>query len=166
MESSNAIRSEQASAAGGVKAMPAVRAMARKLRVDLSRVRGTGADGVVTMADVKQAAADGTAKAGAAAAGAAPVGAASAAKPATAAAPTRDAAQRTQLSASGKPMRTQPPSVSARGQPEQIKGVRRNMARVMADAPAQLVANTPRAAARHPPWAPGHYTTRDPTRQT
>src|SRR3546814_7320241 len=64
MESSNAIRSEQASSAGGVKAMPAVRAMARKLRVDLSRVRGTGADGVVTMADVKQAAADGTAKAG------------------------------------------------------------------------------------------------------
>src|SRR3546814_13735084 len=63
MESSNAIRGEQASSAGGVKAMPAVRAMARKLRVDLSRVRGTGADGVVTMADVKQAAADGTAKA-------------------------------------------------------------------------------------------------------
>src|SRR3546814_14081692 len=122
--------------------MPAVRAMARKLRVDLSRVRGTGADGVVTMADVKQAAADGTAKAGAAAAGAAPVGAASAAKPATAAAPTRDAAQRTQLSASGKPMRTQPPSVSASGQPEQIKGVRRNMARVMADAPAKVVATT------------------------
>src|SRR3546814_13724698 len=102
MESSNAIRSEQASSAGGVKAMPAVRAMARKLRVDLSRVRGTGADGVVTMADVKQAAADGTAKAGAAAAGAAPVGAASAAKPATAAAPTRDAAQRTQLSEIGR----------------------------------------------------------------
>src|SRR3546814_13498598 len=50
MESSNAIRSEQASSAGGVKAMPAVRAMARKLRVDLSRVRGTGADGGVTMA--------------------------------------------------------------------------------------------------------------------
>src|SRR3546814_12754504 len=87
-------------------------------------------------------AADGTAKAGAAAAGAAPVGAASAAKPATAAAPTRDAAQRTQLSASGKPMRTQPPSVSARGQPEQIKGVRRNMARVMADAHAKVVATT------------------------
>src|SRR3546814_20024148 len=63
MESSNAIRSEQASSAGGVKAMPAVRAMARKLRVALSRVRGTGADGVVTMADVKQAAAAGTAQA-------------------------------------------------------------------------------------------------------
>src|SRR3546814_10184232 len=31
MEFSNAIRSEQASSAGGVKAMPAVRAMARKL---------------------------------------------------------------------------------------------------------------------------------------
>src|SRR3546814_1181629 len=39
-------------------------------------------------------------------------------------------------------MRTQPPSVSASGQPEQIKGVRRNMARVMADAHAKVVATT------------------------
>ncbi|HEY9540050.1 MAG TPA: 2-oxo acid dehydrogenase subunit E2, partial [Luteimonas sp.] len=112
-----------------------------------------------TMADVKQAAADGTAKAGAAAAGAAPVGAASAAKPATAAAPTRDAAQRTQLSASGKPMRTQPPSVSASGQPEQIKGVRRNMARVMADAHAKVVATTLSDDADIHAWAPGNDVT-------
>src|SRR3546814_3347782 len=111
------------------------------------------------MADVKQAAADGTAKAGAAAAGAAPVGAASAAKPATAAAPTRDAAQRTQLSASGKPMRTQPPSVSASGQPEQIKGVRRNMARVMADAHAKVVATTLSDDADIHAWAPGNDVT-------
>ena len=160
MESSDAIRSEQASSAGGVKAMPAVRAMARKLRVDLSRVRGSGADGVVTMADVKQAAADGTAKAGAG------VGAAMAAIPAGApiaamAAPTgtREAGQRTQLSASGKPMRTQPPSVSASGQPEQIKGVRRNMARVMADAHAKVVATTLSDDADIHAWAPGNDVT-------
>ncbi|MDN5781865.1 MAG: 2-oxo acid dehydrogenase subunit E2 [Luteimonas sp.] len=159
MESSDAVRSEQASAVGGVKAMPAVRAMARKLGVDLSRVRGSGADGVVTMADVKQAAADGSAKAGAARAGTAPVGAASAAKPAAAAAPTRDAAQRTQLSASGKPMRTQPPSVSASGQPEQIKGVRRNMARVMADAHAKVVATTLSDDADIHAWTPGNDVT-------
>src|SRR5690606_9283606 len=66
MQSSDAVRSEQAVAVGGIKAMPAVRAMARKLKVDLSRVKATGADGVITMADVKQAAADGTARAGAA----------------------------------------------------------------------------------------------------
>ena len=65
MQSSNAIHTEQAVAVGGVKAMPAVRAMAKKLGVDLSRVRATGADGAVTMQDVKQAAADGSAKIGA-----------------------------------------------------------------------------------------------------
>src|SRR5690606_32504215 len=159
MESSDAIRSEQASAVGGVKAMPAVRAMARKLRVDLSRVRGSGADGVVTMADVKQAAADGSAKAGTASAGATPVAATPAAKPAAAAASVRDAGQRTQLSASGKPMRTQPPSVSATGQPEQLKGVRRNMARVMADAHAKVVATMLCDDADIHAWAPGNDVT-------
>jgi pyruvate/2-oxoglutarate dehydrogenase complex dihydrolipoamide acyltransferase (E2) component len=60
MQSSNAVHAEQALAVGGVKAVPAVRAMARKLGVDLSRVAATGTDGAVTMADVKQAAANGT----------------------------------------------------------------------------------------------------------
>ncbi|MGI8560531.1 MAG: dihydrolipoamide acetyltransferase family protein [Luteimonas sp.] len=128
MQSSDAVRSEQASSAGGVKAMPAVRAMARKLKVDLGRVRASGADGVVTMADVKQAAADGSAQAGA--------------RAPSRAAPSRDASERTVVSASGKPMRTRPPSQSASGQPEQLKGVRRNMARVMADAHAKVVPTT------------------------
>ena len=135
MQSSDTVRSEQASSVGGVKAMPAVRALARKLKVDLSRVRATGADGVVTMADVKQAAADGSAQAGAAPAQRA---ADRAPAPAPAAAP----AQRSTLSQGGKPMRTQPPGVTASGQPEQLKGVRRNMARVMADAHAKVVPTT------------------------
>src|SRR5512133_1141329 len=133
MQSSDTVRSEQASAVGGVKAMPAVRALARKLGVDVTRVRPTGADGVVTMDDVKRAAADGSAKAGAA-----PVARATAA-PAMAA---PAAAQRTPLSAAGRPMRTQPPGTPATGQPEQLKGVRRNMARVMADAHAKVVPTT------------------------
>ncbi len=140
MQSSDAVRSDAVSSAGGVKAMPAVRAMARKLGVELARVRPSGADSVVTMADVKQAAADGSARTGSA-----PVGAATAANAreiAATAAPARTADQRTQLSASGKPMRTQPPSVKASGQPEQLKGVRRNMARVMADAHAKVVPTT------------------------
>ncbi|TGS11681.1 2-oxo acid dehydrogenase subunit E2, partial [Mesorhizobium sp. M1C.F.Ca.ET.187.01.1.1] len=66
MQSSNAVHAEQALAVGGVKAVPAVRAMARKLGVDLSRVAATGTDGAVTMADVKQAAANGSAELGAA----------------------------------------------------------------------------------------------------
>ncbi|MFC5571413.1 dihydrolipoamide acetyltransferase family protein [Lysobacter yangpyeongensis] len=132
MQSSDAVRTEAAVAVGGVKAMPAVRAQARKLGVDITRVRPTGADGVVTMDDVKRAAADGSAKIGAAT----PV--ARAAAPAPAAAP----AARSTLSQSGKPMRTQPPGVTATGQPEQLKGVRRNMARVMADAHSKVVPTT------------------------
>src|SRR5690606_12356957 len=144
MQTSDAVHTEQAVAVGGVRAMPAVRAQARKLKVDITRVRGTGPDGTVTMADVKRAAADGSAPMGAA------VGTATAAIPtapvAAVAAPTgaavaagRAATDRTALSASGRPMRTQPPSVTASGQPEQLKGVRRNMARVMAAAHAQVV---------------------------
>src|SRR5690606_3878246 len=66
MQSSDKVHAEAAVAVGGVKAMPAVRAMARKLKVDISRVRATGPDGTVTMADVKKAAADGSAPVGAA----------------------------------------------------------------------------------------------------
>ena len=39
-------------------------------------------------------------------------------------------------------MRTQPPGAAASGQPEQLKGVRRNMARVMADARDRVVQTT------------------------
>ncbi len=133
MQSSDAVRAEAAVAVGGVKAMPAVRAQARKLGVDIARVRATGADGVVTMDDVKRAAADGSAKAGAV-----PVSRAAAPLPAAAPPPVT----RSTLSQSGKPMRTQPPGVAATGQPEQLKGVRRNMARVMADAHSKVVPTT------------------------
>ncbi|MBD3828144.1 dihydrolipoamide acetyltransferase family protein [Stenotrophomonas sp.] len=147
MQSSNAVHAEQALAVGGVKAVPAVRATARKLGVDLSRVRATGADGAVTMADVKQAAADGSAKVGAAPA---PVAAAPVARQSEARAP---------LSAAGKPMRTQPPGVVAKGQPEQLKGVRRNMARVMADAHSKVVPTTLNDDADIHAWVPGNDVT-------
>ena len=149
MQSSDAVRSEVASAVGGVKALPAVRALARKLGVDIARVRATGPDGVVTNADVKNAAADGSAKIGAASA---PQRVAAPAPQAAPAAP----AQRSTLSQSGKPMRTQPPGVVATGQPEQLKGVRRNMARVMADAHAKVVPTTLSDDADIHAWLPGN----------
>ena len=153
MQSSNAVHAEQAVAVGGVKAVPAVRATARKLGVDLTRVRATGADGAVTMADVKQAAADGSAKIGSAPApAAAPVAAA-------APAPVRQADARTPMSAAGKPMRTQPPGVVAKGQPEPLKGVRRNMARVMADAHSKVVPTTLNDDADIHAWLPGNDVT-------
>lgn len=143
MQSSDAVRSEQAVAVGGVKAMPAVRALARKHGVDLARVHASGADGVVTMADVKQAAADGSARIGAVpGAGIARDVVATHGENARGQGPLLQTVARTPLSAAGKPMRTQPPGVAATGQPEQLKGVRRNMARVMADAHANVVPTT------------------------
>ncbi len=154
MQSSNTIHAEEAFAVGGVRAMPAVRAMARKLKVDLARVRASGADGAVTMADVKQAAANGDAA----------QGSASREKPAAAPAARAPSApaqerERTSLSASGKPMRTQPPGVSGTGQPEQLKGVRRNMARVMADAHSKVVPTTLSDDADVQAWQPGNDVT-------
>ena len=139
MQVGNAVVSEAAVAVGGVKAVPAVRAMARKLGVDIARVRASGPDGTVTMQDVKQAAADGSAKAGATAP--LPTPPPQAGEGGMRAAHSGGGARST-LSQAGKPMRTQPPGVAATGQPEQLKGVRRNMARVMADAHAQVVPTT------------------------
>ena len=152
MQSSDTVHTEQAVAVGGVKAMPAVRAMARKLKVDLSRVNPTGPDGVVTLADVKKAAADGSASAslpspaggrGAGGEGSQQQGLPSSALRAPSPAGGRREEQgRSTVSQAGRPMRTQPPGVAATGQPEQLKGVRRNMARVMADAHSKVVPTT------------------------
>ncbi len=138
MISGSHVHVEQASSVGGVKAVPAVRALAKKLKVDITRVRPSGADGVVTMQDVKNAAANGSAALGSAPARAAP---ASAGRHLAPELPQPEPA-RTATSLAGKPVRTAPPSVQASGQPEQLKGVRRNMARVMADAHANVVPTT------------------------
>lgn len=56
MAVSSEIRREAAVALGGIRAMPAVRALAKKLGVDLAGLVPSGADGVVTLADVRRAA--------------------------------------------------------------------------------------------------------------
>jgi pyruvate dehydrogenase E2 component (dihydrolipoamide acetyltransferase) len=154
MQTSDRVHAEQATSVGGVKAVPAVRALAKKLGVDLARVAPSGAGGVVTMKDVKDAAAAGTAKVGAMPARSAPTQPSPAAGAATS--PASGRGERTQLSSSGKPMRTTPPSVAATGQPEQLKGVRRNMARVMADAHAKVVPTTLADDADISAWLPGN----------
>jgi pyruvate dehydrogenase E2 component (dihydrolipoamide acetyltransferase) len=160
MESSDRVVSEMISAAGGVRAMPAVRALARKLGVDLARVRPTGADGVVTLADVKGAAAVGTAKPLPAADRSPDAAAAVAAGVETPArTPPATVIGQPAQSLSGRPIRTVPPSVSASGQPELLKGVRRNMARVMADAHAQVVPTTLTDDADLHAWDPGEDVT-------
>ena len=159
MESSDRVHAEATTSVGGVKAVPAVRALAKKLGVDLARVKPSGAGGVVTLQDVKAAAANGTARVssplppgevGARSAAGEGSGSMQRSTPPVpssgAAAPPspggRRESERTTLSASGKPMRTTPPTVAASGQPEQLKGVRRNMARVMAAAHAAVVPTT------------------------
>ena len=132
MESSNAVRSEQAVAIGGIKAMPAVRALAKKLKVDLARVRATGADGVITLADVKAAAASPSA---AAATNAVPA-------PAVARAPAAPA-----------PAFMPPPAGDDKDEP--IRGVRRNMLRSMSAAHAEVVPTTLMDDADLSAWAPG-----------
>ena len=154
MQSSDTVHAEQALSVGGAKAVPAVRALARKLGVDLARVAPSGAGGVVTMDDVKQAAASGSARIGTRAPAAAAAHAAPAAV-ATGAAPL--AASRTALSAAGRPVRTSPPGAhAAPGQPEQLKGMRRTMARVMADSHAQVVPTTIVDDADLHAWQPGN----------
>ncbi len=138
MVSGNTVHVEQAANVGGVKAVPAVRALAKKLKVDLSCVHPSGAGGVVTLKDVKQAAADGSAPLGATSARSVPASAGRHLAPEL----PQTEPQRGPVSLAGKPVRTAPPSQTASGQPEQLKGVRRNMARVMADAHAQVVATT------------------------
>ncbi|SDD34753.1 dihydrolipoamide acetyltransferase family protein [Aquimonas voraii] len=165
MQVSDQVRSEAAVSVGGVRAMPAVRALAKKLGVDLSRVRATGPEGVVSMDDVKRAAAEGSAPASArtnpqtvspsprSPEGPGPVQPSASAH----AAPPQAQIIRTPVSASGKPMATRPPSaVAATGQPEQLKGVRRNMARVMAAAHAQVVPTTLTDDADIHAWTPGN----------
>jgi len=138
MVSGSHVHVEQAASIGGVKAVPAVRALAKKLKVDLTRVSPSGADGVVTMKDVKDAAANGSAALGAAPLRGVPASAGRHLAPEL----PQPEATRTPVSLAGKPVRTAPPSQQASGQPEQLKGVRRNMARVMADAHAQVVPTT------------------------
>jgi len=158
MQASSEVRVETSIAVGGIKAMPAVRALAKKLGVDLARVAATGPQGSVSLADVKAAAAA-PAAATVPAASRVPASTASAAatpQPASGGAASVLAPTRTALSASGRPLRTQPPSVSASGQPEQLKGVRRNMARVMADAHAKVVPTTLCDDADIDAWTPGN----------
>lgn len=121
MESSNAVRSEQAVAIGGIKAMPAVRALAKKLKVDLARVHATGAGGVITLADVKAAAADPPSRP-------APL-------------PEGEGGAR---SASGEGKITVPFMAPPAGddQDQPIRGVRRNMLHTMSAAQAEVVPTT------------------------
>ncbi len=141
MESSSKVVSD-VSTIGNIKVAPAVRALAKKLKVDLSQVKATGAGGVITARDVRLAAESGHA-------------------PAKKATP----AQQSQLplEAAATPQtavttQSPPPATAtsiADGQWQQVKGPRRSMARAMAQAHAEVVPTTLMDDADINDWKPG-----------
>jgi len=146
MQVSSEVRREAAVAVGGIKAVPAVRALAKKLGVDLARITPTGAEGVVTLADVKRAAERGEARLGES-----PTPSALRAPAPSIAAPVAD---------------VRPPAAAMPPRPERsvdagfdtdapIRGVRRNMVRSMAAAHAEVVPTTLMDDADLHAWAPG-----------
>ena len=109
METSDAVVTEALTNVGGVKVTPAVRALARKLKVDLATVSPSGKDGVVTKADVEETARSPQAR-----------------QPA---APSPSTAPATRPARPSSPAPV-PPS----GEWEPIRGTRRTMARIMSEA--------------------------------
>ena len=132
VQAGNEVLSEQTSVVGGVKVTPAVRALARKLKVDVTAVTASGADGVVTAADVRRAAADGSA----------PLG-----------------TGRPQSSAHTSSPPARPDPVASREPPsgdwEPIRGPRRTMARIMSESHRSVVPTTLMDDADIQAWRPG-----------
>jgi pyruvate dehydrogenase E2 component (dihydrolipoamide acetyltransferase) len=139
MAVSSEIRREAAVALGGIRAMPAVRALAKKLGVDLAGLVPSGADGVVTLADVRRAAERGNT----------PPGTARSAPPA----PSRPPPAATASSPGARPSGAGTEAAFDVDAP--IRGVRRNMLRSMATAHAEVVPTTLMDDADLHAWAPG-----------
>ena len=112
---------------GGVKAVPAVRAMAKKLGVDLTQVTATGELGTITMADLKRAA------------------------DTTTALSVADELPTVRASPAG---RDQAAPALQSGSAEPLRGLRRTMARTMAQAHAQVVPTTLMEDANLHAWSP------------
>ena len=144
VQSSNEVLSERTSNVGGVKVTPAVRAMARKLKVDITQVKPSGADGVVTVRDVRAAADAGTAALGAKPAATPPA----AEPPAPQDAPVR--AEATQ-----QPSAASTASAEPSGEWEPVRGPRRTMVRVMSEAHRSVVPTSLMDDADINAWRPG-----------
>ncbi len=156
MESTDRVVSERLSSIGGVKVSPAVRALARKLKVDLTRIRPSGADDVVTAADVKQAAANPDLLAPQSAEAPAPDQASSVQQP------QQSPASRPEPKPEPTPKPTPEPvtataakSKAPSGEWEPIRGTRRTMARIMSESHAKVVPTTLMDDADIHAWRPG-----------
>lgn len=165
MQSSDEVRQAGMVSAGGIKAMPAVRALARKLRVDLAQVPPSGEGGVITVKDVKAFAEGGARPVSAAIPSAAGSGAGGGG-PDPSQAPSHLTPAQRRAAAAGE---VRAPAVAgalpsnwntgplpvARTTTEALRGVRRNMARTMAQAHAEIVPTTICDDADIHAWWPG-----------
>ncbi len=125
METSDAVQDSMTDF-GGKKAAPAVRALAKKLKVDLSKVDATGTGGVIRPSDVKKAAQSGQAQ--------------SDSKPAqTSPQKSPEKAPKPAKQSQPDQSKSSPPKVQADDEWQQVKGSRRTMARVMQNAHATIV---------------------------
>jgi len=143
VESSNEVLSERTSTVGGVKVTPAVRALARKLKVDLGAVSPSGRGGIVTVSDVRKAAQAGSAPA-------------AATIPPTA--PQRTLEPRAEPAPAARQPESQPTEAPAQppsGDWEPIRGTRRTMARVMSESHRSVVPTTLMDDADIQAWRPG-----------
>ncbi|RFF31972.1 dihydrolipoamide acetyltransferase family protein [Wenzhouxiangella sediminis] len=131
MQAGGEVLKERTSTVGGVKVTPAVRALARKLKVDLSQVSPSGADGVVTAADVRKAAEEGTAPAQA-----------RREQPAASKPEPEFPAEPEHESKPASPAPSSQPAASASGEWEPLRGTRRTMARTMSESQKRVVPTT------------------------
>ncbi len=148
VQSSNEVLQERTATIGGVKVTPAERALARKLKVDISQVSASGAEGVVTAADVRKAAEQGSAPLGQKAAATAPTPSPEPEIPAgREEPPAREPAPR--------PAEKAQAPVEPSGEWEPVRGTRRTMARVMTESHKSIVPTTLMDDADIHAWRPG-----------
>ena len=150
MESSGKVVSD-ISSSGNIKIAPAVKALAKKLKVDLNEVVATGAGGVIRPSDIRlthemksQANAE-----------------ASMSEQSTPVNPVVQETKSTEIQQKHEPVKPAEPSIPQQSQSvtgddwQQVKGTRRAMARIMADAHAKIVPTTLMDDADIHKWAAG-----------
>lgn len=134
VESSGAVVTDQLTNIGGMKITPAVRALARKLKVNIETITATGKDGVITRADIENAAQHPTDDA----------------HPASAHLSKAEATSVTPRAIQQVVPRATP---GAEWQP--LRGTRRSMARIMSESHARVVPTSIMDDADVQQWAPG-----------
>jgi len=132
VESSGSVVTDRLTNIGGMRITPAVRALARKLKVNIATITASGKDGVITRADIENAAQNSTGSL----------------HPASAY-PSQEKASHAPAIPQAVPKATP----GAEWQP--LRGTRRSMARVMSDSHARVVPTSIMDDADVQQWAPG-----------